>query len=250
METHAHDLHKAPGHGWTHYFFEFFMLFLAVFCGFLAENLRENSIERHREKEYVTSLLKDLEFDTAQFNLHSTMVNKKMPFFDSVFRFLDDPAAFNYKHSAGTFMNVYTEIFYKPVEPTIQQLKNSGNLRLIENKKVLDSILAYDSWITGPFYDQNDAVFQFQSRVLQFSEKMYDYHNFNQLINYNSAFNMNADSTHYLTLISKDKALVLELYNITVGFKITNAYLNPALVTSKASATNLMAFIKKEYHLE
>jgi hypothetical protein len=25
---------------WTHYFWEFLMLFLAVFCGFLAENLR------------------------------------------------------------------------------------------------------------------------------------------------------------------------------------------------------------------
>jgi len=38
METHAHHLHKAPGKKWTHYLFEFFMLFLAVFCGFLAEN--------------------------------------------------------------------------------------------------------------------------------------------------------------------------------------------------------------------
>ena len=38
METHAQELHKAPGRGWKHYFFEFFMLFLAVFCGFLAEN--------------------------------------------------------------------------------------------------------------------------------------------------------------------------------------------------------------------
>ena len=37
METHAHDLHKVPGHGWKHYFWEFLMLFLAVFCGFLAE---------------------------------------------------------------------------------------------------------------------------------------------------------------------------------------------------------------------
>jgi hypothetical protein len=147
-------------------------------------------------------------------------------------------------------MNVYTEVFYKPVEPTIQQLKNSGNLRLIENKKVLDSILAYDSWIIGPYNDQNNAVFQFQSRVLQFSEKMYEYHNFNQLINYNNAFNMNADTIHYFTLVSNDKAQIQELYNITVGFKITNAYLNPVLDNTKSKATNLIAFIKKEYHLE
>lgn len=29
METQANDLHNLPGKGWKHYFFEFFMLFLA-----------------------------------------------------------------------------------------------------------------------------------------------------------------------------------------------------------------------------
>jgi len=37
METHANHLHKAPGHGLKHYFFEFFMLFLAVSLGFFLE---------------------------------------------------------------------------------------------------------------------------------------------------------------------------------------------------------------------
>ena len=38
METHAQELHKASGQGLKHYLFEFLMLFLAAFCGFLAEN--------------------------------------------------------------------------------------------------------------------------------------------------------------------------------------------------------------------
>ena len=46
METHAHHLHKSPGHGWKHYLFEFLMLFLAVFAGFLAENKREHIVEK------------------------------------------------------------------------------------------------------------------------------------------------------------------------------------------------------------
>jgi len=40
MEVHAHS-HTVPiaigRKKWTHYFWEFLMLFLAVFCGFLAE---------------------------------------------------------------------------------------------------------------------------------------------------------------------------------------------------------------------
>src|SRR5215813_12293444 len=56
METHAQHLHKAPGGGWSHYLFEFLMLFLAVFCGFLAENQREHMVERRREKDYITGM--------------------------------------------------------------------------------------------------------------------------------------------------------------------------------------------------
>jgi hypothetical protein len=40
VHHHAHTARKK----WTHYFWEFFMLFLAVFCGFLAENQREHYI--------------------------------------------------------------------------------------------------------------------------------------------------------------------------------------------------------------
>ena len=50
MEVHAHS--HTPGKKWTHYFWEFLMLFLAVFCGFLAENQREHYVEHKRAKDY------------------------------------------------------------------------------------------------------------------------------------------------------------------------------------------------------
>src|SRR4051812_23073925 len=60
METHAHHLHKAPGHGWKHYLFEFLMLFLAVFAGFLAENYREQRVEMERARELAKNLYKEI----------------------------------------------------------------------------------------------------------------------------------------------------------------------------------------------
>jgi hypothetical protein len=57
MEVHPHIL--TPRKKWIHYFWEFLMLFLAVFCGFLAENLREHSVEHQREKQYVQSLVSE-----------------------------------------------------------------------------------------------------------------------------------------------------------------------------------------------
>ena len=58
MEVHAHA-HTARKK-WTHYFWEFLMLFLAVFCGFLAEYQLEHKIERDREKKFIQTFIEDL----------------------------------------------------------------------------------------------------------------------------------------------------------------------------------------------
>jgi hypothetical protein len=67
MEVHHHpDLH--PRHHkkkFSEYFLEFLMIFLAVSMGFIAENLREGRSERAKEKEFIISLVKDLQEDTA-----------------------------------------------------------------------------------------------------------------------------------------------------------------------------------------
>ena len=66
MEVDAHT--HTPRKKWTHYFWEFLMLFLAVFCGFLAENIREHQIELRREKQFMQSLLSDIREDTTEIN--------------------------------------------------------------------------------------------------------------------------------------------------------------------------------------
>ena len=64
MEVHHHaHIPTSREKKWTHYFWEFIMLFLAVFAGFLAENQREHMIEHRREKQYMRSMIKDLEID-------------------------------------------------------------------------------------------------------------------------------------------------------------------------------------------
>ena len=62
MEAH-HPHHVTHKKKWTEYLLEFFMLFLAVFLGFVAENIREHGVERSREKQYMRSMIKDLQQD-------------------------------------------------------------------------------------------------------------------------------------------------------------------------------------------
>ena len=66
MEVHAHS--HTERKKWTHYFWEFFMLFLAVTLGFLVENQREHYIEHKREVEYIGTMIEDLKEDTGSFN--------------------------------------------------------------------------------------------------------------------------------------------------------------------------------------
>ena len=66
MEVHAHT--HTPRKKWTHYFWEFLMLFLAVTLGFFVENQREHYVEHQRAKIYATNLCEELKKDTARLN--------------------------------------------------------------------------------------------------------------------------------------------------------------------------------------
>ena len=71
MEVHAHThMESLPagraGKKFTHYLWEFLMLFLAVFAGFLAENIREDYVEQQRLLWFIKQLISGLERDTAQ----------------------------------------------------------------------------------------------------------------------------------------------------------------------------------------
>src|SRR6185369_2188259 len=66
MEVHAHT--HTERKKWTHYLWEFLMLFLAVFCGFLAEYQLEHKIEKDREVQYIRSLYEDLKENDKMFS--------------------------------------------------------------------------------------------------------------------------------------------------------------------------------------
>jgi len=131
---------------WTHYVWEFFMLFLAVFCGFLAEYALEHKIEADREKQYAISMVEDLKLDTAFLNRIIQLRTNRLVILDSLSLLLDETENSSnlstlYYYSAITSRFGSLQFIYN--DRTIQQLKNSGSLRLIRNKIVSDSITLY-----------------------------------------------------------------------------------------------------------
>jgi hypothetical protein len=82
MEVHSHT--HTTEKKWTHYIWEFLMLFLAVFCGFLAENIREHKIEKSREKQFMRSLIEDLKADTTSIVNLTKFRNARYKIYDSL----------------------------------------------------------------------------------------------------------------------------------------------------------------------
>jgi len=161
MEVHHHS-HTARKK-WTHYFWEFLMLFLAVFCGFLAENQREHMIEHRREKRYMVSLVEDLKNDSAFLSLS---INKLIPYH---LRWLDSTLhLFKSSDLKGKDRLIYQAFMlgtawgynFHPTERTLSQLHTEG-FHLIRNKNATN--------IIGQLESQYKF---FNSQTREFSESM------------------------------------------------------------------------------
>ena len=143
MEVHAHT-HTARKK-WTHYLWEFLMLFLAVFCGFLAEYQLEHKIEKEKEKQYIHSLIADLNEIDKVINQELVFQKIRIAMMDSMITLLNNPTGIR-----GNEGLLYYLARMSPRLPTLsvnsrtfEQLKNSGNFRLIREIESSNMIMAY-----------------------------------------------------------------------------------------------------------
>ncbi|MCY7408660.1 MAG: hypothetical protein LH473_00160, partial [Chitinophagales bacterium] len=150
VHHHSHESHGNPpagraGKNWKSYFWEFLMLFLAVFCGFLAEYQLEHKIEKDREKQFMQSLVEDLKSDIVSITSLNQWRDTRLEMSDSLTNALIE----NNQLQNGSAVYYWGRsisrrgVFFS-AEGTIQQLKNSGGLRLIRKQSIADIIIAYD----------------------------------------------------------------------------------------------------------
>ena len=66
MKVHHHTKHSKKSRKNREYLFEFLVIFIAIVGGFFSENLREHFIDRHKEKEYMISMLLDLQKESQR----------------------------------------------------------------------------------------------------------------------------------------------------------------------------------------
>jgi hypothetical protein len=245
MEVH-HPHHVHHKKKWTEYLLEFLMLFLAVFLGFTAENIREHNIERHREKAYLRSFVKNLKNDTSSLARSINNNNRRLALLDTLIELshADFSKPENVENVYSYFLRSRFFPNYVPNDAAILQLTNAGNLRLIQKVYVVDSILAYDNTnktiaVRSSIYQEliNDA-WRGSFSVLNLTD-VKDTSFYMDVIPYKRKPTISNDPEklkYFFNLIFRE-AFVVDIY---IGF----------LKRQSVSALRLITFIEKEYDLE
>ena len=253
MEVH-HQSHTARKK-WTHYFWEFLMLFLAVFCGFLAENQREHYVERHRAKEYAKALLEDLAKDTTE--IFDVIREDKLILtcFDSISAIVQKgiknnkvQGSFYYYATMGTA--VATVVWNNT---TLTQITQSGNLRYFTNPELIRKISLYYS--TSEYISNlNDNDKRYREKSMDLRNRVLNTSIYSRYSSYNLSGWLKIPDSLMKTLVpiqNSDAMLLNEFVNTfetrrsPLGLTINGAY-PIALNTAK----ELMELLKKEYNLE
>ena len=248
MEVHHHS--HTSRRKWTHYFWEFLMLFMAVFCGFLAEYQLEHLIEKDREKQYMQSLLMDLSADTLTISNGYSSKVKRINAIDTVFAF------FNSNQGAKTISGklfktirwtTYSRRFIRN-NITMNQLKNAGGMRLIHKRNIADSISAYDQNcesldLYNEFYFINSQLGN------RFSEKLVNTFDLMPFYITNNSTGI-VDNIPDSIVIRLNTTDLSEPLNFLMLVKVYARQEINSHNNLKERAIRLIELIKKEYHLK
>ena len=246
MEVHHHpDLHHKKKN-FKEYFFEFLMIFLAVTLGFIAENIRENIGDRTKEKEFMTSIIKDLKSDTATYGNYAennaeiySIIDSLIPLMKSTQR----DAHLNEVYFLARMLTLKLLIHF-PDKSTYEQMKNSGQLRLIGNRQVADSI--------GSYYNSLEIMVSFNDVLL---EHDYDYMRlvgkvFDAEILLNILKERKEPSLKPVKLLTEDPVVINELLASAQYIYGSLQLAQNITQQRQRSAENLITLITLKYHIK
>ena len=256
MEVHAHT-HTARKK-WTHYFWEFLMLFLAVSLGFYADNLREGILHKKEVNTQVNSLVSDLQSDISLFDSVTVRNSYGAQMADSLVELLHSDITNTTEIYFAARIVTANLGYYYTNSKSFEQLKAAGLLRYIKNKELLDSIGNYYAsfqWLAN----QIDLIRLKMDEIHKGNTRLFDSYVFQQMmmnIKITTASAVGGQRTNISkplvkpSLLSADArdintvSLNYHYYSTTIKFYIRNA------IALQNRAKGLIKMIKKEYSVD
>jgi hypothetical protein len=255
MEVHAHT--HTPRKKWAHYFWEFFMLFLAVTLGFMVENRREHYIEHLRAKVYAKAMLKNLQTDSEELSQILYRGEFAVNFIDTFFTLITESELQQIPTGKLYWYGLWGGYLrgFEPSDATFQQMKNSGSLRYFDDPELEENIGEYDK-ILRSMRTLNEIESPVYVEIRKARAKIFDFR-------YNNDANKVAQSAVYSTynpsaidsfihtnppLLSSDKIQFNEYAELCRSRNLKQQLRNAK--DAYKLAMEIIRELKKEFHLE
>ena len=162
MEVHHHpDLDHKPK-PWKEYLLEGLMIFIAVFLGFIAENVREAITDNQHVRELTSQLVRDLKVDTAQLNEIYNGETEILKANDTLIEILKQPVK---KEDIGKIEKLvvasHDRWLFHPSAGAITAIKNELHLKQFSSSRIIGYIAEYEKHTTR-LYAVQDITEQYQ----------------------------------------------------------------------------------------
>lgn len=189
---------------WKKHIFEFILIFLAVFLGFLADNIREEYFERQQTNQLAKIFYEELKNDSVAVAARVEARIKKEKAIDYMVAFFKDSSlTSSSKNLSINFLwatTIRTPVIFTPRTVILEQLKSSGSIRYfksIELQKLvgdlsiaIDYIMerqaleasVYEQYIEPIMINHMDYDFQYQLFDEGIFDRLSTYENSNEII--------------------------------------------------------------------
>lgn len=235
---------------WKGYLFEFFMLFLAVFLGFFAENQRENYSERQLELQYINSMVGDLKRDSAFFGTLAAQEKIVAVLYDSIIDLFSQPTRTRHEQQRLYLLariEPYNITYLKINDRTYEQMKSSGNLRLITNQRISDQISQY-YFNSKEIKNNTDETLLRLQRMIELHGRLFDARVFREMVDMKE-FRFRAPDA-YPKLLTEDKTVINDFLMSLHYLVSISSFSGQYLKQLNAEANSLIAVLQKEYKLK
>lgn len=253
MEVHKHPHHVMHKKKWSEYLLEFFMLFLAVFLGFVAENIREHAVEKERAEHYAKSLYHDVVEDTVRLT-EAINISRDIALKTDTLR--DLCRGKEIKDVTGGAIYYYSRYAFRrwgfqPTNATLEQLKNSGSLRFFGNYELEDAINRYDQsirWLVSTSQIDLETV----SNGTPYLYELFDANIMDSVLSYKTPrIFINAFITHQQKLVTYDRQKWTGYLNYAAHRgEGLNGLLRVGYLPALENARKVIAILKEKYHLD
>lgn len=240
---------------WAEYLLEMIVIVMGILGAFMLNNWNTHRNERTIEREYMQSMLSDLEKDKN--SLHTKIEFGPIPIIynDSLFVELQKRPLQGREKRIYHFLLLYTtgiEISYH--DRTISQLRNSGGFRLVLNKKVSDALMDYDIYMRESIkYVESSGSTNLVNNDILINYNIYEIYRVQHL--YDKAFEHKNEMSKVaypddLKLLTYDEIEIKKALNSMSYVRESDVYKYERALQALTLNRQLESLIRKEYFLE